>query len=772
MRHLLLSLLVLASSVCRLVAGHADLVNPFIGTTNYGVCHPGAVCPQGLMSVTPFNVMGSSLNAHDKDAGWWSAPYVHENRYLTGFAHVAMSGVGCPEASALLTMATVGERKVDYHDYGTTYSHEEARPGYYACQLDNGVRAEVTASLRTSVERYTFPAGTSHILLNLGEGLTNESGATMRFVSDCEVEGTKLLGTFCYFPQSVFPIYFVMRVSKVPVASGYWKKMRPMTAEVEWDNTAGQYKQYTSYRRDISGDDIGAWFDFETAEGEQVEVRMGVSMVSIEGARANLYREQGFVVEAGSDMPSGATPLPFDTLCQRAHDAWDEALAVVDVEGGTRDQQTVFYTALYHTLLHPGIVQDVTGQFPQMESQDNGSYGPAQSRHGHNALPEGRNRYTVFSLWDTYRCLHQLMTLLYPDRQLDMVRTMVDMARENGWLPKWELYGRETMEMEGDPAIPVIVDTWMKGLTDFDIDVAYRAMLRSATTPGRDNPMRPDIDGYLAYGYCPMQYWDDNSVSHALEYYVADAALARWAEALGHKADAERFRRQSLGYRHYFRRDHGTLCPITDSLGTFYEPFDPRQGENFEPSPGFHEGNAWTYTFAVPHDIEGLTRLMGGRRRFVERLQSVFDLGYYDPTNEPDIAYPYLFSRFKGEEWRTQELVSQLLAKHFRNDPAGIPGNDDTGTMSAWAIFSMMGLYPDQPAAPHYTLTTPTFRRVTIHLDPRYYSQPELVIETEGEGPYIDRVVLGNKVARSLIVGHKALVDSGKLVFMLKSAKK
>lgn len=350
----------------------------------------------------------------------------------------------------------------------------------------------------------------------------------------------------------------------------------------------------------------------------------------------------------------------------------------------------------------------MNGQYPAME--------------GSEILTTKGNRYTVFSLWDTYRNVHQLMTLLFPDRQLDMVRTMVDMYKEHGWLPKWELYGRETLTMEGDPSIPVIVDTWMKGLRDFDVQAAYEAMYKSATTPGKDNLMRPDIDDYIAKGYVPLTEQYDNSVSHALEYYIADYALSRFAQALGKKEDAKLFYDRSLGYKHYYSKEFGTLRPILPD-GTFYSPFDPMEGANFAPSPGFHEGNSWNYTFYVPHDIAGLTRLMGGKKKFVDKLQKVFDEGLYDPANEPDIAYPYLFSYFKGEEWRTQKQVKRLLAEYFTDQPNGIPGNDDTGTMSAWAIFSMIGLYPDCPGMPDYMLTTPTFDKVTIRLDPKYYKE-------------------------------------------------
>ncbi len=716
-----------------------DYVNPFIGTTNFGTCNPGAVCPQGLMSVAPFNVMGSDENKYDKDSRWWSTPYDVTNNFLTGFAHVNLSGVGCPEASSLLVMPTTGKLDVDYRNYGSKYKDEVSTPGYYTATIDKyGVKVELTATLRTSIERYTFPKGESHILLNLGEGLTNESGATMRFVGNREIEGTKLLGTFCYVPQSVFPIYFVMRLSKTPKKSGYWKKQRPMTAEAEWDDTAGKYKLYNAYRRDISGDDIGAWFDFDTEEGEQIEVRMGVSFTSIANARENLDKEQA--------------DLSFDTARENARNEWNKNLSAIEVEGGTEEQKTIFYTAFYHLLIHPNILQDVNGDYPLIENAGIGR--------------TARNRYTVFSLWDTYRNVHQMMTLLFPDRQMDMIDTFINMYKEWGWLPKWELFGRETMTMEGDPALPVIVDTWMKGFRDFDVETAYEAMVKSATTPGKDNPVRPDIDEYLKRGYCPMESQYDNSVSHALEYYVADYALSTFARALGKKDDAERFYKQSMGYKNYYSKEYGTLRPITQE-GNFYEPFDPKQGENFEPSPGFHEGNAWNYTFYVPHDVKGMVKLMGGRKKFIERLQSVFDNKYYDPANEPDIAYPYLFSYFKGEEWRTQKIVKQLLADNFHNKPWGIQGNDDTGTMSCWAMFSMIGLYPDCPGVPEYTLTTPTFSKVTIHLDPRYYGSDRLVIETSGKGDYIKDVTINGKRQDSMRINHKAIAGGGTIKFRL-----
>ncbi len=745
------AMFVAVTSAISVADDYTQWVDPFVGTTNFGTTNPGAVVPNGMMSVVPFNVMGSDENVYDKDARWWSTPYEFHNKFFTGYAHVTLSGVGCPEMGSLLTIATTGDLEPDYKKYGSGYTSETAVPGYYSNRLTKyDILTEVTATKRSSAERYTFPGGKGNILLNLGEGLTNESGATVRRVSDTEIEGSKLLGTFCYNPQKVFPIYFVMRVSKKPDASGYWKMQPEMTGvEAEWTPDNGTYKIYTQYGRELSGDDVGYWFTYEDLKvGEQVEVRMGVSFVSIANARENLEKEQ-----AG---------LTFDQIRTQARDTWNADLGRIRVKGGTDEQKRVFYTGLYHALIHPNVLNDVNGQYPLMES-----FGDGQTADGHD-------RYTVFSLWDTYRNVHQLMTMVYPERQTDMIRSMIDMSKEWGWLPKWELYGRETFTMEGDPAIPVIVDSWRKGLRDYDMDAAYSAMKKSATTPGAFNPMRPDIDPYVERGYVPLgthagDNSGDNSVSHALEYYVADNALAWLAAERGDKEFAAQLRDRAKGYKHYYSKESGTLRPINQD-GSFLTPFNPRQGENFEPVPGFHEGSAWNYTFFVPHDVEGLAKLMGGKKKFVDKLQMVFDDSLYDPANEPDIAYPYLFSRFAGEEWRTQKEVNRLLGKYFTTNADGIPGNDDTGTMSAWAVFSMMGFYPDCPGEPYYTLTSPVFDSVEIDTP-----LGTITINADRESPdaiYIDSMQLGGKPLKRYRISHDELMNGKSLDFKLKNKNK
>ena len=748
-KHLAIAALLVLSAGSVTAKDNVDYVDPFIGTTNFSICNPGAIRPHGLMSVVPFNVMGSDLNQEDKDSRWWSAVYEYNNKYFTGFAHVTLSGVGCPEMGTLLTMPTTGELNVDYHSYGSEYKNETARPGYYSNVLTKyGIKCEVAATMRSSIERYTFPGGKSNLLFNLGNGLTNEIGASLRRVSDTEFEGTRLLGTFCYNPQAVFPMYFVVRVNKKPAAFGMWKKQPDLrNAQAQWDTYQGKYKLYPGYGRDMAGNDIGYYMTYDLAKGEQVEVQVGVSFVSIEGARANLNAEQqGF---------------NFDKTVADTRAEWANTLNRISVEGGTDEQRRVLYTALYHSQIHPTVLQDVDGKYPKMESNENGH--------------TNGNRYTIYSLWDTYRNLSQLETLLYPDKQVDMINSMIDMYREWGWMPKWELFGRETWTMEGDPSIPYITDAYMRGLRGFDIETAYKAFRTSATLPGKDNKMRPDIDPYIEKGYVPLGFYaadmsGDNSVSHALEYYLADNALSILAKELGHNNDAKLFRQRSLGYKHYYSKESGTLRPIQKD-GSFLTPFNPEAGANFENCPGFHEGSAWNYTFYAPHDVMGMAKMMGGQRKFVDKLQMVFDKGLYDPANEPDIAYPYLFSYFKGDEWRTQKTVSELLKKYYTARPDGIPGNEDTGTMSAWAIFSMIGIYPDNPGDPSYTLTTPAFDKVTLHLDPKFYPNGDITIETDRTSPsqqYIKSVTIGGKKLNGFRLTHRQLMEGKTLKMQLK----
>jgi predicted alpha-1,2-mannosidase len=534
----------------------------------------------------------------------------------------------------------------------------------------------------------------------------------------------------------------VARFSKPADDFGVWKKMPEMKAEKNWSGTSGKFKFYNGYMSEVAGDSIGAWFSWDTTEGENIKVKVGVSYVSIENARMNLDTEQA--------------DFDFERVHNHAKKVWNDRLSKIMVEGGSDNDKTIFFTSLYHMNIHPNILNDVNGDYPAM-----GGY------HTLNCGDE--NRYTIFSLWDTYRNLHPFFSLVYPEIQIEMVHSMLDMYREHGWLPKWEFLSNEANIMEGDPSIPVIVDTYFRGLKDFDIEFAYEAMRKGAVTPGNENLLRPDNDDYLKLGYVPLREKYDNSVSHALEYYVADWNLAQMAKELGKTEDYKRFLAQSMGYKNYWDDEYDIIRPKLPD-GNFLTPFSPRQGENFEPSPGFHEGNAWQYTFYVPHDIPGLIKLMGGKKKFVNKLQSVFDEGHYDVANEPDINYPYLFNYIKGEEWRTQKEVRRLIKEHYHNNPGGIPGNDDCGTLSAWVVFSMMGFYPVCPGNMDYAISSPVFDKVTIELNMDYYPNKKIVIESNKKSDddiYIDKMYIEGKPWKRYFITHDELVNSRKISFIL-----
>jgi len=458
-------------------------------------------------------------------------------------------------------------------------------------------------------------------------------------------------------------------------------------------------------------------------------VKIGVSYVSIENARENLEQEtQGFT---------------FDDIYKNTASQWNDLLSKIEVEGGTEDDKTIFYTALYHTLIHPNILNDVNGECPKMANRE-------------TAKTDG-TRFTVFSFWDTYRSLHSLMSLVYPKQQSDMVKSMLNIYDESGWLPKWELNATETTTMVGDPAGIVLADTYLRGIQDFDIEKAYKAMRKSAIQL-ENNPLRPGIKDYIEKGYLTTATTNSGSVSTTQEYNITDFAIAQLARKLGKTDDYKLFSKRSISYRKLFDKEFNLLRPKNND-GSWYSPFNPNTGANFVKNLGFIEGNSWQYTFMVSHDIKNLMKQMGGEKSFVKQLDKVFDSKQFDMANEPDIGYPFLYNYAKGYEWKTQKRVHQLIKDHFTNTSDGLPGNDDTGTMSGWLIYSMMGIYPSSPAEPNYTITTPVFDKITIHLDSRYYKNKQLVIEKEGFGK-IKQIEINGKIKKSYFISHEELVNS------------
>ena len=717
---------------------YSDYVNPFIGTSNFGATNPGAIAPRGMVSVSPFNVAGSQ-NTLEKDSRWLSNPYVNENTFLTGFSHVNLSGVGCPDLGVILTMPTTGDLETDHLKYGSTYENEVAKAGFYSTTLKKyKIKVETTATTRTGISKYSFPKGKSNILLNLGLGLTNEQGGMLKIVSSSEIEGLRNVGSFCYKkPEESYPIYFVVQFSKPSLNFGIWKNTSKYEGiEKQWMPYNGQTRLYKEYRKEVIGDSIGAYMSYNFKEPTDVEVKIGVSYVSIENARNNLIKE--------------TNELSFEKIYQQTKLSWDNLLSKIDVEGGTNNDKTIFYTALYHALIHPNTLNDVNGEYPKMKSRE--------------TLKTEGTRFTVFSLWDTYRNLHSLMSLVYPKQQSDMVKSMLSIYDESGWLPKWELNSTETTTMVGDPAGIIIADTYLRGIKDFNIEKAYEAMTKSATVL-EGNLLRPGIREYLKKGYLTTESTKSGSVSTTQEYNISDFAIAQLAKGLEKKEDEDFYKKRSISYRKLFDKDFNLLRPRNKD-NSWVKPFKPETGANFKKNLGFIEGNSWQYTFMLSHDIKGLIELMGGEKAYSQQLQKVFNIGQFDMANEPDIGYPYLFNYIKGEEWRSQKIVSSLISKYFKNTPDGLPGNDDTGTMSAWLIYSMMGIYPISPAEPIYTFTTPLFDKITIQLDSRYYKNKQLIIEKEGEG-FIRKIKLNDKTINSFFINHQDLVNAGHLKIIL-----
>lgn len=724
----------LMSSLFLIAQNPIDYVNPFIGTSNYGATNPGSIAPRGMVSVSPFNV------AERKDKGWLSNPYVKGDPNITGFSHVNLSGVGCPDLGVILLMPTTGSLEINHSKYGSTFSNEISKAGYYQTTLDKyQIKVETTSTTRTGISKYSFPEGRSNILLNLGLGLTNEEGAMVKIVSSTEIEGMRNVGSFCYYKaEESYPVYFVAQFSKPAEDFGVWKKTRNYDgSEGQWMGYNGKNRFYKKYQKEIVGDSIGTYFMYNFKKPTTVEVKVGVSYVSIENARENLERE--------------TQHLTFDEAYHQTASEWNELLAKIKVEGGTANDKIIFYTALYHTLIHPNTLNDVNGDYPRMATRE--------------TLNTPDTRFTVFSLWDTYRNLHSLMSLVYPKQQSNMVKSMLRIYEESGWLPKWELNATETTTMVGDPAGIILADTYLRGIKDFDVDLAYEAMTKSANQI-EGNPLRPGIKDYLEKGFLTTKTTKSGSVSTTQEYNITDYAIAQLAKELNKKEDFEYYSERSITYRKLFDKQFNLLRPKNND-GSWNEPFNPKQGANFEKNLGFIEGNSWQYTFMVSHDSKGLIKLMGGKKSFVNQLQKVFDDGYFDMANEPDMGYPFLFNFIKGEEWRTQKIVDELRGEHFINVSGGLPGNDDTGTMSAWLIYSMMGIYPIIPAEPMYTLTMPVFDKITISLDQNYYSQKEIVIEKVGIGSKIKNFKLNGKSFNNYFIKHEDLVNGGTLEFIL-----
>jgi len=525
-------------------------------------------------------------------------------------------------------------------------------------------------------------------------------------------------------------MYFDIKIQKRPDNWGMWNNNRDIR----------------QFKRENVGNELGLYLRYKTNDLEQVLIKVGISYTSIANAKLNLETE----------IPD----WDFDSLRKKANDEWEKQLGRIQIEDNNSKNKEIFYTALYHSLLQPNILNDVNGDYPAYKSLEtkntNGKF----------------ERYTVFSLWDTYRTLHPLLSLVYPERQLDMVKSMLAMYDEGGWLPKWEINGQESYVMVGDPASIVIADSYLRGLDNFDAQKALTAMLKNVKTPESENPLRPGIDSLNKYGYIPQDskgVW--GPLSTAQEYGIADWNIAQFASALGEKEIADDLNKKSLLYRNYFDNETKFLRPrIVD--GSFIKDFKLVLKGNLWPgNPGFVEGDAWQYLFFPPHDISWLKKSIGGNKEFLKKLDTAMDSAFFIMENEPDMHYPYLYNTVKGQEWKTQYWVNKTIRENFDTTPNGLPGNDDCGTISAWLVFSMMGIYPTCPGNLNYEITSPYFDKVTIKLNPEFYKGTEFTIsikKRENSSIYIKSMKLNGRNYGKFNIYHSDVVNGGDFELILK----
>ena len=717
-----------------------EYVNTFIGTNNAGNTFPGAVRPWGMASVSPHNCLNFESNDQTQ-----TGIYVYGEPYIYGFGHVHYSGVGCPIAGNVILMPHSGELKINPAENRSSYSNEHSSPGYYEVDLDDyRIKAQMTASQRCGISKYTFEDSKANITLDLSHPINGENGGYIKVVSNNEIEGYEMDGNFCG-SQLSYKVYFVIRFNQE--ASGYGV----FNDGVVLDETT------------VTGLKAGAFYSFNLQDPKELLVKVGISYVSIEQARKNLDAE--------------IHDFQFASVKQEAENEWKKQLGIIEVQGGTEDEKTIFYTALYHSLLLPFTSNDVDGKYrsfvtnqtrvlPFSEREDTTGAGTP-----YKILQTNSERYSLYSLWDTYRTLHPLLTLAYPKQQMQMVKTLVDKYAESGSLPLWSMNGVEWGGMVGDPAAIVIADSYLKGLRDYDLEMAFKAVEDNSKSPNEGgNNFRRGHNEYAGLGYIPenlkagLGVW--GSVSTAMEYSLADFAVSKMAAEIGKTDFAEKLLKRSEAVLQLYDNETGFFRPLNDDR-SWMEPFDEVStageviGHDHLGYPGYVEGNAWQYLFFMRHFPKQIETIIGGKEQLTSRLNECFEKDMFVLWNEPDMHYPFFYNYIDGEEWRTQQEVTKAIKKHFHNGPDGLPGNDDAGTISAWLVFAMMGIYPDAQGQTDYLLFKPTFDEITIHLQNNKTLQ--ISNKKRSEDDYIKTIRFNGYKINSFKIDHNAISKGGHL---------
>ncbi|MGI2259819.1 GH92 family glycosyl hydrolase [Shewanella sp. GXUN23E] len=699
-------------------------VDPFIGTGGHGHTFPGPFVPFGMVQLSPDN----------PSKGWdWTSGYHYSDNVLVGFSHTHLSGTGVGDLLDVLVMPFRGDYlKRQRDDKGRIFSHyshddEQAAAGYYQLGLpEESVKVELTASERVGFHRYQFRGDEdAQLLVDLGyaQNYDKPVSTLLKVEDDYTLSGYRLSTGWAKYQ----PVYFTARFSQPFTHTLFTLNEHqpdPTPMAVKGDQLLSREGKIVLNFGDISD--------------KPLEVAVGISYVSIDGAKANLAAEN---------------PGHFDLARHRAEQRWREQLGKFDVEDDSKVNKTKFYTALYHAFTAPQIFHDVDGRYfgADGSSHDNPGYG----------------KYSLFSLWDTFRALHPLLTITDPGRVDDMVKSMLGFYQETGLLPTWDLMSNETDVMIGYHAVPVLVDAYLKGLTTADPELLFEACKASAMQD------RFGIDLFRQYGYIPSEL-EIEAVSKTLEYAYDDWAIAQLAKALGKQKEFEYFNQRSQAYRQLFDRSTGFMRGKT-AKGDWVEPFNPTYVEHR--NTDYTEANAWQYSFFVPQDVPGLISLFGSEADFVDKLDQLFSvssemqgdvspdisglIGQYAHGNEPVHHVTYLYS-YTRDKWKGEQRIREIRDTMYLAAPDGLAGNDDLGQMSAWYVFSALGFYPLNPVGGIYVLGTPQFKQVTVALD----NGRKLKVKRQGSADgYVSRVLFNGEVRQVPEFTHAELAAGGELVF-------
>lgn len=690
----------------------ASFVNPFTGTDAHGHTYPGATLPFGMVQLSP----QTRLTGWDGCSG-----YHYTDSVIYGFAHTALNGTGVSDYGDILVMPYIGTPVFDNNQYSSAFDKrsEFAQPAYYRVKLDKpGVIAEMTATPRVGYHRYTFPESElSNIIIDL-QHRDRVTDSQIEIINDREIRGVRRSSNWA--KDMIW--FFHMEFSKPFIRSGIAVN----------DTLIDGIKV-------ARGKNIKAFAGFNTKKGEQIEVKVSLSAVDNEGAKLNME----------SELPGWG----FDQIKEDGWKRWNRELSKIEVTGGGKEKKRVFYTALYHTMVQPNLFMDADNRYRGID------------RNIHTATDF--TNYTVFSLWDTYRAWHPLMTIIDTERSLDFIKTMLNIYEKGGLLPIWELAGNETYCMIGNHSIPVIVDAWMKDIRGFDSSLAIKAMVNSAS---KDHY---GLDVYRKYQYIPGDK-EHGSISKTLEYAYNDWCIAIMARETGDEELYKEYIRRAQSYKNIFCTATGFMRPRMN--GGWLTPFDPTTIDWH-----FTEANSWHYSFYVPQDLKGLIELHGSREKFAAKIDELFStdakisgmdlkdvtglIGQYAQGNEPSHHMAYLYN-FAAEPWKTQMRVRQIMDDFFTSKPDGLSGNEDCGQMSAWLVMSAMGFYPVTPGNPEYIIGTPWFPKVKINLE----NGKSFTIEAKNlskRGMYIKSATLNGKAYNKSFISHKEIMEGGSIVFQM-----